>query len=80
MREYTDQLQRILCTVSYSGVPPKSRNILSQSGRPLLDNGLLKQVSETAHTDTSIAGQRLNKHCSHNNQYARDKINVLPKN
>jgi hypothetical protein len=46
----------------------------------LLDNGLLKHISETAHTETSIAGQRLNKRCSRNNQYARDKINVLPKN
>jgi hypothetical protein len=38
------------------------------SGRPLLDNGVLKHVSETAYTKTSIAGQRLNKRCPRNNQ------------
>jgi hypothetical protein len=50
------------------------------SGRPLLNNGSLKHVSKTAHTETSIAGQWLNKHCSRNNQYTGEEINVLCKN
>jgi hypothetical protein len=42
------------------------------SRRPLLDNGLLKHVSETAHTETSIARQRL-KRCPRYNQYLEIK-------
>jgi hypothetical protein len=53
------------------GVPPKSQNIWV-CGRPLLDNGLLKHVSETAHTETSIARQRLSSyvyHTTRNSEY-----------